>query len=224
MASSPSSYNENQAWQALPSSQKSFAVSLLHFFHFRRQRIAAAWRQEETLTWELYLALRVLPRPTFLDPLLRVLKQSGPTVRPAAESLQAVSNRVRVEYSPSLRLGGGKRISCSDISLATESGAAIWLEAKTAKVAQHLLHAQLSIQHSALTSIASPAPTHVVALLPSAQRPPEWPSITWRAILDITKAARIHLETLDPGIFGGLAVLAGELEGRVRDHPLEIAA
>jgi hypothetical protein len=224
MATSRPRYNENKAWQALPSSQKSFVTSLLHFFHYRRQRIAASWRQEETLTWELYLALRVLHRQHFLDPLLHHLAEAGSGVRTAVALLRRTPDRVSIEYSPSLRLGGNKRNSCSDISLTANSGAAVWLEAKTAKLAPQLLMAQLKIQQSAVASLALSAPAHVVALLPSTQEQPDWPSITWAAILDITESCQRHLQTLDPGLFDGLAFLAGELAGRIRGHPLGIAA
>lgn len=215
-------FNENKAWDKLPASQKSYSVSLLHFFHFRRQRIAACWRQEEMLTWELYQCLRVLPRQLFLQPLLELIAHLSPVRDEVPMRLIQDLGRLTVTNSPSLHLQGNKRNSCSDIGIDSPDGTALWLEAKVARLSPASLLTQLQTQQSALAAIARPAPGRVVALLPAFQARPEWPTITWSHILDIITVCRTGLGKLDPDTFGGLSLLADELAGRISEHPLQL--
>ena len=216
-------WNENQEWLALPDSQKSYSVSLLNFFHYRRPRIAGSWTREETLTWELFLGIRLLPRELFLQQLLVLVAQALPVENPLVPELLRSIDVLTITNSPSLGLQGNKRNSCSDLGIGAPSGAVIWFEAKTAPITTRALMAQLKTQRSALVDLARSPHAEVIALLPAAQTKPEWPTITWRQIQDILSRCRSSLEALEPGTFGGLAGLAAELEGRIREHPLRIS-
>src|SRR5436853_6093421 len=109
--------NEFARWKQLTEGQKSFAVQLLHFFHYRPRCVGRSWTREEVLTWELYRALTLLPRTILLVPFLRLCADAVWTAKPAISELLADPDAIRVVAYPRLNLSGNKRNCASDIGL-----------------------------------------------------------------------------------------------------------
>ena len=124
--------NEFARWKQLTEGQKSFAVQLLHFFHYRPRCVGRSWTREEVLTWELYRALTLLPRTILLVPFLRLCADAVWTAKPAISELLADPDAIRVVAYPRLNLSGNKRNCASDIGLCRLDDPRLWVEIKTA--------------------------------------------------------------------------------------------
>ena len=220
MLSKIKKFNENKAWQELSETQKSYTVRVLHFFHYRRNRIAASWKQEEVLTWELFFALRILPRPLFLKQLLIQLGKLAPSVDKLTKALIQNLADIELEYSPSLQLKGNLRNSCSDIGINGPDGITLWIEAKTAFIRPMDMGQQLRNQQAALKKIYGPTTAQVVALIPSMQPIASWPTIRWIDVAEILSRGRSDLQKDDvpKDLVPGFFIIAEELENRIRGH------
>ena len=74
-----SKYNENATWVTLDKTQKSYAVLVLYWFHFRPKDLAHSWTREEVLTWEFLHALKILPLRVFLSRLIERIGLRNPS-------------------------------------------------------------------------------------------------------------------------------------------------
>src|SRR5438067_457649 len=106
---------EFSRWRKLPDGQKSFAVELLHFFHYVPQRVRRCWTREELLTWELYRALELLPRLMALRPFVSLCAEAGGNAAAATSQLLRDLDPVQVVPYPRLNLGGNKRNCKADL-------------------------------------------------------------------------------------------------------------
>ena len=215
----PVADTEFALWADADPRQKSHLVQILHWFHYRPNRLKASWRQEEVLTWELLRALEVLPQSLFLARLLRVLASSSTRVDAAVKSLG--EGRVKVTPYPSLELTGGKRNCKSDIGLGLDGRPTIWIEAKTASFRASDLENQLRQQESAMTVLFPDAPNALVTLLPAPRALNSFPNISWDDVLAALRACEQEIPLAIPNteLSYGYRLLASELAERIVSHP-----
>ncbi|WP_313643726.1 hypothetical protein [Stenotrophomonas sp.] len=210
---------EVQLWRDADSRQKSFVVQVLHWFHFRPNRLKASWKQEEVLTWELLRAMDVLPHKTFLLPLLERIAEVDPAAGNAVATLLACDEIVITAY-PTLGLKGNK-INCkSDIGIGTPNAPFIWIEAKTAKFRSADLHAQLRQQQAAMQSMMPNESPLLLTLLPESRAVPGFPNLAWTDVEHLLEDCTERLlSSLDRDSARGYVVIARELQQRIKSHP-----
>jgi len=196
--------NENKHWKNLAEGQKSFAVQLLHYFHYRPRLTLKSWTREEVLIWELWHALEILPRNIFLKRILDACVSTN----------GIVMIHVTVEPYPNLGLGGNKRNSRSDIEFCLNGKPWIWLEAKTTPVSLKKLSRQLAIQRSAPTH-----PTFVIPLVPDTQLLDSEIALRWNTIKTILQQTIDELTSNPAGeLLEGQINVATELYKRITTH------
>lgn len=214
-----STETEFSNWEALPEGQKSFAVQLMHYFHYRPKLIPSSWSREEVLTWELYRALEVLPRSLFLEPLMMLCATTGFSAAASiSELLRDVSN-VRLVAHPRLGLGGNKRNSASDLGFGVFDSQRVWIEAKTAVIKRTVLSQQLQTHNARICELAGSAPCAIIALLPASQEAGSEPSIRWADIvLLLERALEFLRDHPSKDLTPGLILVANELRERIFGH------
>jgi hypothetical protein len=218
--------NEVSAWSATVPGQRSFVVRLLHWFHFRPAQLSRSWKKEEVLTWELLQCLHLLPRSCFLGPLLSQIELAAPETVTVVARLKSNLGAVEIDEYPSLGLNGHLQNRRADIGFCLRPSPVLWVEAKTLETSLQDLHQQLSDEYDALCSLPGISMARLVALLPSRQPHPAWPSIYWSDIVAVLDGCRKQLLSLslDPDISRGYVLLAGELRDRILSHEYELVA
>lgn len=211
---------EPRAWAEADDSQKSYVVQILHWFHYRPNRLKSSWKQEEVLTWELIRALEVLPHGLFLQPLLRRLQEVEPGTAGAVSAVLDAEAQEVTAY-PTLGMSGGKKNCKSDIGIGSEGVPTIWLEAKTASFKPAELDAQLRQQATAMASLMPGRAVALVTLLPRKHALPDFPNLDWSDV----EAALVHCgaelrgSIPDADLSRGYRLIVRELLGRIQTHP-----
>ena len=216
--------NEFGRWMQLTEGQKSFAVQLLHFFHYRPRCVGRSWTREEVLTWELYRALTLLPRTILLVPFLRLCADAVWTAKPAISELLADPDAIRVVAYPRLNLSGNKRNCASDIGLCRLDDPRLWVEIKTATVPAAVLSSQLRLQRARLRELAKSSSVAVIPLVPAGQRVASEPALRWAQVLTVLEAGlQILAEHPARELASSLAYVVGELHERIKGHAPKLA-
>ena len=205
--------NEYIRWARLDDKDKSYSVSLMHFFHYRRNRIGKSWDREEMITWELIRALDILPRKYFMDELLKFIKDKYYFFSKCIDTLLKEENNIQVVPFPSMGLKGNKRNRKGDIEISNNKGC-LWIEAKTKKTKEEDFHKQLEDENNAMKNLYKNKAIALVALIPKGQNCKD-PYITWGDIGSILSKCQKKLNTSDKELVKGYLKMAKELEGRV---------
>lgn len=214
--------NENKQWDKLAvdqkEDQKSYAVRLLHYFHYNPRLTLKSWTREEVLTWELLHALQILPRNIFLRRILKACTSTSKDGAIAAAYKNALIH-VTVEPYPNLGLGGNKRNSKSDIGFHLKGESWIWLEAKTAPVPPQKLSHQLAIQRSALDKLNPNHSNLVIPLVPDTQSPDLETALRWKMIAATLQQTIEELKSNPASeLLEGQINIAIELYKRITTH------
>jgi hypothetical protein len=210
---------EFKLWSEVDPRQKSYVVQILHWFHYRPNRLKASWKQEEVLTWELIRALELLPQSLFLRPLLLRIAAGSTQIASVVRSFG--EGRVRITPYPSLELPGNKRNCKSDIGLSSDGRPTLWIEAKTASFRAPDLESQLRQQELAMASLLPDSPTALITLLPTHRALRTFPNLSWDDVLDALRSCERELphRVHDPEISHGYCLIASELAARIESHP-----
>ena len=210
---------ETVLYQQAPVEAKSYLVQVFHKSHFKPSNLKKSWTKEEPLTWELYHALELLPRNTFLRPFVEAIGTIDTKQQNAVALLLSDMDKLVLTPYPLLRLSGNKRNSRSDLGFGFEEDPRLWIEVKTRRWRPHEVLQQIAAQEQALLCQAN-GPSSVVALVPQglSQKVPR--SLSWVVVRDVFRNGLKELKASDlsSDFLRGYVTVAEELLGRIESH------
>jgi len=212
--------NEKNLWDNLDDKNKSYTVSVLHFFHYRRKiMISKSWTREEVFTWELVNALDILPREYFLAEFLNFIKQNKKELNNIAAKLSEHPSDVTLTAHPKLNPNRGN--DASDIRLSINNNNELWIEAKTGIIKKEELLSQIEEQKRMLQKRNNNKKYGILALIPKDQKS-ETTFIYWSDVKEIFEIAVHKLEKdnkNNSNLIKGYKKIAQKLTDRIESFP-----
>ena len=201
--------NESIDWRELNEKEKSYAVRIINWFHFRKTN--RSWLKEETITWELIRLLQIIPSEYLLRNFLIKIKEKNPSINKIINSITDELNTVKIEPYPSLGLEGIKKKSRSDIGIETINFR-LWIEVKTQIDGK--LNGQIKKQMTS-PSFKKDKNGAIVALIPENQDYGQ-EKITWNDVFNVIEESYKSIKNQNNKTLRGYELMLEEMISRIK--------